>query len=166
MRNELEEIESCTKDDPFNAIFVTLPKSLPNSLFFWWFPCDTDASASSVCTRRILLYFAEFNTFRWYIMASIGKVKHAPESGIWIWFWYLEKGKIGRIWWWEWKFIDRRNNTSVSDGPFEVTRGFAADDPWGRSGGMTGIWSRSLSRFLRTRRKELCNTEIALGRGR
>jgi len=84
MRNELKEIESCTEYDPFNTNVTATTESLPNSFFFWGFPCDANARASSVGTRGVLLYFAEFNTFGWYIMTSISKVKHAPECSIWI----------------------------------------------------------------------------------
>ena len=72
-------------------------------------------------------------------MARIGKVKHAPKGGIWIWLGNLEKWKIWRIGRWKGELVYGRNYTGVGDGPFEVARGFAAHDSSGTTGSMPRI---------------------------
>jgi hypothetical protein len=59
-------------------------------------------------------------------MAGIGKVKHAPESGVWVRLGNLEKWEVGRVGRWKSELVDGRDNTGVGNGPFEVARGLAA----------------------------------------
>lgn len=61
-------------------------------------------------------------------MACIGKIKHAPKCGIWIWLGNLEKWKVRRIGRWKGELVYGRDYAGVGNGPFKVARGFAAYD--------------------------------------
>jgi hypothetical protein len=64
-------------------------------------------------------------------MASISKVKHAPESGVWVGLGNLEKREIWRVGRWKSELVDGGNYTGIGNGPFEVTRGLTAYDAGG-----------------------------------
>jgi len=82
----VEKIESSTENNPFNAIFVSFTQGLPYSLFLRSFACAADSGAAAVGSRWVLLDLAELNALGRDIMASICKVKHAPEGGVWVRF--------------------------------------------------------------------------------
>lgn len=73
--------------------------------------------------------FPKFNSFWRYIVASICEIKHAPKCCIGIRLRYLEERKIWGIWRWEGELVYWRDDTSVGDGPLEITRCFATDNP-------------------------------------
>lgn len=72
-------------------------------------------------------------------MAGVGKVEHAPESGVGVGLGDLEEGEVWGVWGREGELVDGRDDTGVCYGPFEVARGFAADDAGRGGGGMAGI---------------------------
>jgi hypothetical protein len=92
--NILKKIEGGAEYNPFNAVFVSFSQGLPYGLLFWRFSSDTDPRTSAVW---IFLNFTEFDAFGGDVVPSIRKIKHTPESGIRVWFRYLEKREICRI---------------------------------------------------------------------
>ena len=97
-------------------------------------------------------------------MASIGKVKHAPEGSIGVGLRNLKEREVWGIWGREGKLVNRGNNPRVSDGPLEIAGSLAADDTCGRGGGVARIRGRGLARIL-TRGKQLGDAEVTLGGG-
>jgi hypothetical protein len=80
----LEQVEGSTEDDPFDTVLVSLTEGLPNRFFLGRFTGDADAGAATMGTWWILLDLAKLDSLWGYVMASISKIEHAPESGIWI----------------------------------------------------------------------------------
>lgn len=100
-------------------------------------------------------------------MAGIGEVEHAPESSIRVRLGDLKEGEVWGVWGRKRELVDGGDDACVRDGPFEVARGFAADDACaGR--GVRVPWVRrcGLARDIRVwaGREELGNAEVALGR--
>ena len=130
-QNLLKQVESCAQDYPFNAILIAFAKSLPHRLLFGGFPSDTDPgspASRSICRRWILLDLSKFNPLGWDVVSRISEIEHTPKRRIGVGFGYLEQGKIWRIRRRQGEFVDRRKDTSISDGPLEVSGCFAADD--------------------------------------
>jgi len=98
-------------------------------------------------------------------VACVGKVKHAPKRGIWIWLGNLEKWKIWGIRRGKGEPVYGRNYASVGDGPFEVARGFAAHDARGSTASsMPRIRGSALGcRTIGTWWEKLGDAEVALG---
>ncbi len=130
----LEKIQCCTQDNPLYTVFVALTERLPNRLLLCGLASDTDTSAASVRAWRVLLDLAEFDTLRRDVMPSIREVEHAPELGIWVGLGYLKQRQIPRVWRGKRKLVDGCEDTGVGNSPFQVARGFAADN-LGRGGG-------------------------------
>lgn len=167
--DSLEEIESCAEDDPFDTVLVTLAEGLPDRLLLWRLSRDGDPCATAVRTGRVLLYLSEFDALWRDVVAGIGKVEHAPESSVRVRFGDLEEGEVWRVWGRERELVDGRDDACVRDGPFEVARGFAADDSCaGRRVRVTWVGRCGLARDIGVwaRREELGDAEVALGRGR
>jgi hypothetical protein len=61
-------------------------------------------------------------------VSSVGKVEHAPESGIGIGLGYLEQGEVWRVRRRKGELVDGRDYASVGYGPLEVAGGLAAND--------------------------------------
>lgn len=96
----VEKVQGCAENHPFDTVLVSLSQGLPHSLFLGCFACDTNSSSTTVWTWWVLLYLSEFNALGGYIMTSISKVEHAPESSIRIGFGDLKEGEIGGVWGW------------------------------------------------------------------
>jgi hypothetical protein len=124
--DSLQQIERGTEDNPFDTILITLSKGLPNGLFLGRLPRDTD-SGTTTALSRILLYLSEFNPFRGDQMTGICEIKHAPMGCVEIWFRDLEEREIGGVWRGESESVDRGDDSSVGDCPFETARGFTAN---------------------------------------
>lgn len=124
----LEKVQCCTQDNPFYAVFVALTERLPNRLLLCSFSSDADACAASVGAWRVLLDLAEFDALRWDVVPSIGEVEHAPKLRVWVGLGYLKQRKIAGVWRGKRKLVDGCEDTGVGNGPFQVTRGLAADN--------------------------------------
>jgi hypothetical protein len=100
-------------------------------------------------------------------MASIGKVKHTPKSGIWVWLGDLEKWKVWRIRGWKGELVYGRDYASIGDRPFEIARRFAAYNARRSTARpMPRVRGRCLGcRIIGARREQLGNAKVALGRG-
>lgn len=114
----VEEVERGAKDNPLDTIFISFAKSLPYSLFFWSLASDTDSSASTPRTWRILLNLAKLDPLRGDVMTGISKIKHAPKCSIRIRLGYLKQWKVGGIGGRQREFIDGGYHTRVGNGPF------------------------------------------------
>lgn len=104
-------------------------------------------------------------------MAGVGKIKEAPEGGVWIWFRNLKEGEVGGVRGGEGELVDWGDDAGVGDGPFEVAGGFATDYA-GSGGGGGGVARVRGGRFCALGEvvgsawgEEFCDTEVALGRG-
>ena len=100
-------------------------------------------------------------------MASIGKVKHTPKSGIWVWLGDLEKWKVWRIGRWKGELVYGRDYASIGDRPFEVARRFAAYNARrSTTRPMPRVRGRCLGcGIIGARWEQLGNAKVALGRG-
>lgn len=123
----VEEVQSCAKHDPFDAVLVALAESLPYGLLFWCLARDANPGTASIGTWWVLLDLAEFDAFRGYIVASVGKVEHAPECSIGVWLRDLKERQIRGIGGRKRELVDRRDDSGVGDGPLEIPGGFAAN---------------------------------------
>lgn len=162
-KNILEEVQSSAEDYPFDTIFIPFAQSLPHSLFFGGLARDADPGTSTIGTWRVFLDLTKLNTFGGYVVACVGKIKHAPEGGVWVRLRDLKEGKIRRVRGRERELVNRGNDTRVGDGPFEVARGLAAD--YARGGGGMAWVREGAFIVVAAGREQLCDAEIALGRG-
>lgn len=136
--NILKEIQCSTQHNPFNAIFIPFAERLPDSFLLWSLASNADTSTTTVGPRRVLLNLAKLDTLRRYVVSSISKVEHAPESSIRIGLRDLEEREIRAVWGRERQFVDRRQYSGVGYRPLEVPRRFTAHDA-GARGRMTRI---------------------------
>src|SRR5882757_9798856 len=106
MYDVLKKVQCSAENDPFDTILVSLSQGLPHRLFLGCFPSDANSSTATIRAWGILLYLSKFNALWGYIMTSIGKVEHAPESCHRVRYGDLEEWEIGRIWRGKGEFVD------------------------------------------------------------
>ena len=124
----LEKVERSTENDPFHTILISLPKSLPHGLLLGCLTRDSDARATTIRSRRVLLDLPKLNTLRGDVMPRIRKIEHTPEPGVWVRLRDLEEWEIRAVRGGEGELVDGRDDTGVGDGPFEVPGCFATHD--------------------------------------
>ena len=127
----LKEVQCCAQDDPLYTVLVTFAERLPNCLLLCGLASDADAGATTVRAWRVLLDFAELNALGRDVMAGVGKVEHAPERRVRVWFRDLEEREIRSVWRGQRQLVDGRYNAGVLNRPLEVPRGFTTNNPRG-----------------------------------
>ena len=98
-------------------------------------------------------------------MPGIREVKHGPKLRVRVGLRYLEEWEIALVRRGERELVNRREDAGVRDSPFEIARGFAADDLRGRRGGMARVGRGPFTiPSVLPRGEKLGYTEVALWR--